>query len=134
MCRVSVIVPVYQVEAYLARCLDSLLAQTFEDFELILVNDGTRDGCPEIMNAYAAKDARIRILHKENGGLSSARNAGLDVAQGEYVAFVDSDDYVAPALLEDTVRAAEQSGADLVLFNYQLVVDGVEQGPYLPMG
>ncbi len=133
MCRVSVIVPVYQVEAYLARCLDSLLAQTFEDFELILVNDGTRDGCPEIMNAYAAKDARIRILHKENGGLSSARNAGLDVAQGEYVAFVDSDDYVAPALLEDTVRAAEQSDADLVLFNYRLVVDGVEQGPYLPM-
>lgn len=133
MCRVSVIVPVYQVEAYLARCLDSLLAQTFADFELILVDDGTRDGCPRIMDAYAARDDRIRILHKENGGLSSARNAGLDVARGEYVAFVDSDDYVAPTLLEDTVRAAERSGADLVLFNYRLVVDGQEQGPYLPM-
>ena len=89
MCRVSVIVPVYQVEAYLPACLDSILAQTFADFELILVDDGTRDGCPAIMEAYAARDARIRILHKENGGLSSARNAGLDVARGEYVAFVD---------------------------------------------
>ena len=77
MCRVSVIVPVYQVEAYLAKCLDSILAQTFTDFELILVDDGTRDDCPRIMTRYAAMDARIRCIHKENGGLSSARNAGL---------------------------------------------------------
>ena len=75
MCRVSVIVPVYQVEQYLAKCLDSILAQTFTDFELILVNDGTRDRCPEIMDEYAARDTRIRLVHKENGGLSSARNA-----------------------------------------------------------
>lgn len=133
MCRVSVIVPVYQVEAYLARCLDSILAQTFEDFELILVNDGTKDGCVRIMEDYAARDARIRVLHKENGGLSSARNAGLDAARGEYVAFVDSDDYVEPTLLEDAVRAAEESGAQLALFNYRLVVDGAAQGPYLSM-
>ena len=84
MCRVSVIVPVYQVEAYLAKCLDSILAQTFTDFELILVDDGTRDDCPRIMTRYAAMDARIRCIHKENGGLSSARNAGLDIARGEY--------------------------------------------------
>lgn len=131
MCRVSVIVPVYQVEQYLARCIDSILAQTFTDFELILVNDGTRDNCPAIMQAYADKDARIRQVHKENGGLSSARNAGLDVARGEYIAFVDSDDYIAPTLLEDAVRAADETGAEQVLFNYQLVVDDEEKGAYL---
>lgn len=133
MCRVSVIMPVYQVEAYLARCLDSVLAQTFTDFELILVDDGTKDGCPAIMADYAARDSRIRQIHKENGGLSSARNAGLDIATGEYIAFIDSDDYVEPTLLEDTVRAADESGAELVLFNYRLVDDAGEHEPYLPM-
>lgn len=131
MCRVSVIVPVYQVEAYLPRCLDSILAQTFADYELILVDDGTKDNCPAIMQAYAQRDSRIRQIHKENGGLSSARNAGLDAARGEYIAFVDSDDYVAPQWLEDVVRAAEETGAQQVLYNYALVVDGQEQGPYL---
>jgi len=131
MCRVSVIVPVYQVEQYLPRCLDSILAQTFEDFELILVNDGTKDGCPAIMADYAQRDSRIRQVHKENGGLSSARNAGLDVARGEYIAFVDSDDYIAPDLLSDAVAAADRDGAQLVLFNYRLVTDAGEQGAYL---
>ena len=131
MCRVSVIVPVYQVEDYLPACLDSILAQTFRDFELIVVDDGTRDGCPAIMDAYAARDARIRLLHKENGGLSSARNAGLDVARGEYVAFVDSDDTVEATLLEDTVRAADETGAEQVLFNYRLVDENGAQPPYL---
>lgn len=131
MCRVSVIVPIYQVEAYLPRCLDSILAQSFEDFELILVNDGTKDACPQIMQDYAQRDSRIRQIHKENGGLSSARNAGLDIAEGEYIAFVDADDYVAPGWLNDVVRAAERTGAQQVLYNYTLVVDGQEQGPYL---
>lgn len=131
MCRVSVIVPVYQVEAYLPRCLDSILAQTFTDFELILVNDGTKDGCPRIMQEYADRDARIRQVHKENGGLSSARNAGLDIARGEYVAFIDSDDYVDPDLLADAVAAADRDRAQLVLFNYRLVTDQGVQGPYL---
>ncbi|MBP3655290.1 MAG: glycosyltransferase family 2 protein [Clostridia bacterium] len=123
MCKVSVIVPVYQVEAYLPRCIDSILAQSFQDYELILVNDGTKDGCPAIMDAYAARDGRIRQVHKENGGLSSARNAGLDIACGEYIAFVDSDDYIAPDLLEDAVAAAEQTGAEQVLWNYRYVDD-----------
>lgn len=131
MCRVSVIVPVYQVEQYLPRCLDSILAQTFEDFELILVNDGTKDGCPAIMADYAQRDSRIRQVHKENGGLSSARNAGLDVARGEYIAFVDSDDYIAPDLLADAVAAADRDSAQLVLFNYRLVTDDGEQDAYL---
>ena len=121
MCRVSVIVPVYQVESYLPGCLDSILAQTFEDFELILVDDGTKDDCPRIMAEYAAKDARIRQVHKANGGLSSARNAGLDIARGEYIVFVDSDDTVEPTMLADAVAAAERSGAQLVIYNYRLV-------------
>ena len=133
MCRVSVIVPVYQVEAYLAKCLDSILAQTFTDFELILVDDGTRDDCPQIMTRYAAMDARIRCIHKENGGLSSARNAGLDIARGEYIAFVDSDDTVEPTMLADAVAAAQRTGAQLVIYNYRLVTKDGPQGAYLPM-
>lgn len=131
VCRVSVIVPIYQVEAYLPRCLDSILAQTFTDYELILVNDGTKDGCPAIMQAYADRDSRIRQVHKENGGLSSARNAGLDVARGEYIAFLDSDDYVKPDWLADIVRAADESGAEQVLYNYALVIDDQEKDTYL---
>ncbi len=133
MCRVSVIVPVYQVEAYLAKCLDSILAQTFTDFELILVDDGTRDDCPRIMTRYAAMDARIRCIHKENGGLSSARNAGLDIARGEYIAFVDSDDTVEPTMLADAVAAAQRTGAQLVIYNYRLVTEDGVQDVCLPM-
>ena len=131
MCMVSVIVPIYQVEAYLPRCLDSILAQTFKDFELILVNDGTKDDCPRIMEAYAAQDTRIRLIHKENGGLSSARNAGLDIAKGKYIAFVDSDDYIESTLLEDTVAAAESTGVEQVLFNYCKVDESGVHEPYL---
>lgn len=131
MCLVSVIVPIYQVEAYLPHCLDSILAQTMPDFELILVDDGTQDGCPAIMSDYARRDARIREIHKENGGLSSARNAGLDVARGKYIAFVDSDDSIEPTLLEDAVAAAERTGAEQVLFNYRLVDASGEHEPYL---
>lgn len=133
MCRVSVIVPVYQVEAYLAKCLDSILAQTFTDFELILVDDGTRDDCPRIMMRYAAMDARIRCIHKENGGLSSARNAGLDIARGEYIAFVDSDDTVEPTMLADAVAATQRTGAQLVIYNYRLVTEDGVQDACLPM-
>ena len=131
MCMVSVIVPVYQVEAYLPKCIDSILTQTFTDFELILVNDGTKDGCPAIMEAYAQKDARIRQVHKENGGLSSARNAGLDVAKGEYIVFIDSDDYAEPQLLEDAVAAVERTGAEQVLWNYRYVDVNGEHEAYL---
>lgn len=96
MCEISVIVPVYKVEPYLRRCVDSILGQTFTDFELILVDDGSPDGCPAICDAYAQRDSRVRVIHKENGGVSSARNAGMDVAGGNYIMFCDGDDYVAP--------------------------------------
>lgn len=92
----SVIVPVYNVEPYLARCVDSILAQTYENLEVILVDDGSRDTSGQICDEYAAKDSRVKVIHKENGGLSSARNAGIDGARGEYLAFVDSDDWIEP--------------------------------------
>lgn len=91
---ISVIVPVYKVEDYLARCVDSLLAQTYENLEIILVDDGSPDRCGAICDDYAARDVRIRVVHKPNGGLSSARNAGIDIARGAYLGFVDSDDWV----------------------------------------
>ena len=105
--KFSVIIPVYNSAEFLPKCLDSILGQDFGDFELILVNDGTKDGCPAIMEDYARRDTRIRQIHKENGGLSSARNAGLDIAKGEYIVFVDSDDWIEPQLLHDAVAAAE---------------------------
>ncbi len=131
--KLSIIVPIYQVEEYLPRCLDSILAQTYRDFELILVNDGTKDDCPRIMAEYAAKDDRIIQIHKENGGLSSARNAGMEIARGEYIAFVDSDDYVDPQLYEDALAAAERTGADLVVWNYRKAYDHELGGAYLKM-
>ena len=98
--EISVIVPVYKVEPYLDRCVQSILRQTFRAFELILVDDGSPDGCPAMCDAWAKQDRRIRVLHKENGGLSSARNAGLAVATGRYISFVDSDDWIEPQMLE----------------------------------
>ena len=93
---ISVIVPVYNVEKYLARCVDSILAQTYGNLEIILVDDGTKDSSGAICDAFAARDSRVQVIHKENGGLSSARNVGLNVAKGEYIAFVDSDDWITP--------------------------------------
>lgn len=91
--KFSIIIPCYKVEQYLHQCVDSVLVQTFEDYEVILVDDGSPDGCPAICDEYAIKDNRVKVIHKENGGLSDARNAGLDVAKGEYVMFLDSDDW-----------------------------------------
>lgn len=110
---ISVIVPVYRVEAWLPRCLDSLLGQTLGDFEIIAVDDGSPDGCGRICDVYAARDPRIRVIHKKNGGLSDARNAGLDVAAGAYIAFVDSDDWVSPRYLELLSRGLEEGGGDI---------------------
>ena len=91
---ISVIVPVYGVEAYLNQCIDSILAQTHKNLEIILVDDGSPDRCPTICDEYARKDSRVRVIHKKNGGLSDARNAGLEIATGEYIGFVDSDDWI----------------------------------------
>lgn len=101
MPKISVIVPVYNAEKYLHRCIDSILVQTFTDFELLLINDGSKDRSGVICDEYAVKDSRVRVFHKENGGVSSARNVGLDNANGEWVTFCDSDDYVYPCWLEN---------------------------------
>ena len=114
----SIIVPVYDVERYLPKCMDSILAQTFTDFELILVDDGSPDNCPALCDAAAAKDARIRVIHQKNGGLSAARNAGLDAARGAWIGFVDSDDYIAPEMYEALYHAVQSTGADLALCDY----------------
>ena len=110
---ISVIVPVYKVEKYIHRCIDSILAQTFTDFELILVDDGSPDCCGSICDEYAKKDSRVTVIHKKNGGLSDARNAGLDFAMGDYILFVDSDDYIDADLLEQTYSAASSEAPEL---------------------
>jgi glycosyltransferase involved in cell wall biosynthesis len=94
MSTISIIIPVYNVELYLNRCIESVLSQTFTDFELILVDDGSPDNSPKMCDEIAQKDSRVVVVHKKNGGLSSARNAGLDIAKGEYVFFIDSDDLI----------------------------------------
>ena len=116
--EISVIVPVYRVEKYLNDCIDSILAQTFADFELILVDDGSPDNCPALCDAAAARDSRIRVIHQKNRGLSGARNAGLDAAEGEWIAFVDSDDMLLPQALEKAHSTAEKTGADVVLYGF----------------
>lgn len=101
MCKISVIVPVYNAEKYLHRCVDSILSQTFTDFELLLINDGSKDGSGAICDEYALKDSRVRVFHKKNGGVSSARNLGLVKAKGEWITFCDSDDFVYSCWLEN---------------------------------
>ena len=115
---VSVIVPVYKVEPYLRRCLDSIVGQTYKNLEIILVDDGSPDGCPAICDEYAAKDSRIVVIHKENGGLSDARNAGLEIAKGEYISFIDSDDWVADVYIEALWTALDSQKAELAVGNY----------------
>lgn len=110
----SVIVPVYNVERYLPRCVDSILAQTYTNLEIILVDDGARDASGAICDGYAAKDSRVRVIHKANGGLSSARNAGLDAARGEYLAFVDSDDWIERDAYAHMLSLAQKYGVKLV--------------------
>ena len=113
---VSVIVPVYRVEAYLEQCVDSLLGQTLERIEIILVDDGSPDSCGAICDRYAAADPRVRTIHRENGGLSASRNTGIEAAAGEYLMFVDSDDWVESDYCGLPWELARTSGADLVMF------------------
>lgn len=115
MPELSVIVPVYKVEPYLRRCIDSILAQTFRDFELILIDDGSPDNCGVICDEYAAKDSRIRVIHQANQGVSAARNAGLDIARGTYLGFVDSDDWIEPEMYETMLATAKEKQVDVVV-------------------
>lgn len=112
--HVSVIVPIYNVEAYIHQCIKSILSQSYHDFELILVDDGSPDHCGEICDHYARMDNRIRVIHKKNGGLSDARNVGIDIARGDFLTFIDSDDCISNDYLELLVKAQQKYGADIV--------------------
>lgn len=118
---VSVIIPIYKVEDYLPRCIDSVLVQTYSNLEIILVNDGSPDRCPQICQEYAKRDARIKVVNKENGGLSDARNAGMRVATGTFYYFLDSDDWIREQLIASCVQAMHESNADMVVFNFENV-------------
>lgn len=97
---VSIIVPIYNAEQYISKCIESILAQTYRDFELILVDDGSTDMCGKICDEYAKQDSRVHVIHQENKGVSAARNAGISLAKGEYIMFVDSDDFITENMLE----------------------------------
>lgn len=121
---VSIIVPIYKVEPYLRRCLDSIVNQTYTNLEIILVDDGSPDGCPQICDEYAAKDNRIVVIHKENGGLSDARNAGLDICKGEYISFVDSDDLLDLKAMEYMLNTG--TDVDIVISNVKMFINDEE--------
>lgn len=118
---VSIIIPVYKVEKFLDECVKSVVAQTYRNLEILLVDDGSPDNCPAMCDAWAARDPRIRVIHKPNGGLSDARNSGIAEAIGAYIYFADSDDTVAPTLVEDCLNAMREYDADLVMFQFDTI-------------
>ena len=123
----SVIVPIYNKEEYLNKCIDSILNQSFNDYELILVNDGSIDNCPQIIDQYAKKDKKIKIIHKENGGLVSARKAGTQKAQGEYIVCVDADDYIKQDYLKDIAEIIKNNKVDIICTGYCRLSNDVEK-------
>ena len=118
MLAISIICPVYKAEKYIHRCVDSILAQTFTDFELLLIDDGSPDSSGKICDEYAQKDSRVRVFHKKNGGVASARQCGLDNVQGEYTIHIDPDDWVEPTMLEELYAKAKETDADMVICDY----------------
>lgn len=121
---ISVIVPIYNVEAYLEKCIDSIIKQSYNELEIILIDDGSIDRCGEICDNYKEKDERIIVVHKENDGLSSARNKGLDIAKGELISFVDSDDYLEPNMFEELIKNMKKYNSDISICNYFYVKNG----------
>ena len=124
MPKISIIIPVYKVEKYLEKCLDSVLNQTFSDFELLLIDDGSPDRSGEICDAFAAKDSRVIVIHQENGGPSKARNTGIEAAKGDYIGFVDADDYPEPQMYETLYRNITEYQADISIIGFTKVFDG----------
>ena len=123
MAEISIIVPVYQVEKYIRQCIDSILAQTFTDFELILVDDGSKDHSGKICDEYAEKDKRIRVIHQKNSGAAVARNSGMDKASGKYFTFIDGDDYIVPTMLECLYKTILEKDADIAACNYRYIFE-----------
>lgn len=116
--KFSIILPIYKVEKYLRPCVDSILSQTYQDFEIILVDDGSPDSCPQICDGYAAKDVRVRVIHQKNAGQAAARNAGLDIAQGDYICYVDSDDFLIDNNVLQKIAVASESHPDIIHYKF----------------
>ncbi|MCH5270483.1 MAG: glycosyltransferase family 2 protein [Lachnospiraceae bacterium] len=125
--KISVIIPIYKVEAYLEKCIDSVQKQSYRNLEIILVDDGSPDDCGKICDRYAGEDTRIKVLHKENGGLSDARNKGLDAATGEYIFFVDSDDFIHPDMIRILYQNLQAAEADISVCGFLPVLEGKEE-------
>lgn len=134
MGKISIVVPIYNVESYVEKCIESILNQSFNDFDLILVDDGSTDRCGEICDTYAIKDIRVKVVHKKNGGLSSARNAGIEIAQGKYIAFVDGDDFIHKDMYKILYNEIIQNDSDIVIcdfkkvYNENDIIDTMENG------
>lgn len=124
---ISVVVPIYNVEKFLSKCIESILNQTYEELEVILVDDGSPDNCGKICDEFATKDKRVKVIHKENGGLSSARNAGLDIATGDYISFVDSDDYLEPTMYSELYKSIQQNGSDISVCCFKYVYENGDE-------
>lgn len=124
---ISIIVPVYKAELYLSRCIDSILSQTFQDWECILVDDGSTDNSGSICDEYAMRDSRFRVIHKENGGVSSARQAGLDFAKGIYVIHADPDDYIDSYMFESLISYQKETDAELIIFDFYKIISNRKQ-------
>ncbi len=134
MVELSVIVPVYNVEKYLKRCISSIITQTYKNFELILIDDGSLDRCGAMCDEFAQKDSRIRVIHQSNKGLAETRNVGIRSAQGAYISFIDSDDYILPQTYSDCMRILHQTSADIICFQHidvydNQIIDQYEQAP-----
>ena len=123
--KVSIIIPVYKVEPYIDECLNSIVNQTYSNLEIILVDDGSPDTCPQKCDEWASKDSRIRVVHKQNGGLSSARNAGMDVATGDFFMFVDSDDFIESNMVESLLDIHKKQESDITCCEVNRVIDGI---------
>ena len=130
----SIVVPVYKTETYIQKCINSILNQTYTDFELLLIDDGSPDNCPSICDSFANQDARVQSIHKENGGVSSARNLGISLAKGEYILFIDSDDYIDPGYLQDfdrILRSVTGEKQTFIITDYEsFKEDGIESRDY----
>ena len=120
-CLVSIVVPIYNVEKYLNRCIENLINQTYRNVEIVLVNDGSTDSCPQICDEYAKKDSRIKVIHKENQGPGVARNTGIENATGDYICFFDSDDYIESDTIEKCVLEITSNDADMVIFGHDCI-------------
>lgn len=123
---ISIIIPIYNVEKYLSKCIDSIINQTYQKIEIILVDDGSPDSCPNICDAYALKDSRIKVIHKKNGGLSDARNEGIKIASGKYIGFVDSDDFINHNLYEVLYNNLISNDSDISICKFKKVIENEE--------